>query len=152
MSAAAHQAGGGSQAAGGLGGLVPGARRGSPCGQPHRTIGMPMESADNPFHEMCVAHEQGDVGAIRRLLGAHPELEEADEHSTWLHGAAEAGQPGVIDFWLDRGWDVNRNLHTSKADGESTPLHYAKDAATTRHLLSRGARVNAWSRYAGTPL
>jgi hypothetical protein len=58
----------------------------------------------------------------------------------------------LIDFWLDRGWDVNHNLHTSKSDGEATPLHYAKDAATTRHLLKRGARVNAWCRFAGTPL
>ena len=72
-------------------------------------------------------------------------------HSTWLHRAAEAGHAGVIDFWLGRGWDVNRNLHESKSDGELTPLHHTKDAATTHHLLSR-ARVNAWSRYGGTPL
>lgn len=115
---------------------------------------MPRTALDDAFTAMCHAHSAGDVDAIRRLLDAHPELEEMDEHSTWLHRAAEAGQPEVIDFWLERGWDVNRNVSRSKSksDGESTPLHKAKDAATTRHLLSRGARVNAWSRYGGTPL
>jgi hypothetical protein len=111
-----------------------------------------MNSPDNPFAAMCQAHASGDADAVRRLLDAHPELEEADRHLTWLHRAAEAGQPGVIDFWLARGWDVNRNVHKSKADGEKTPLHYAKDGPTARHLLARGARVNAWARYGGTPL
>jgi uncharacterized protein len=111
-----------------------------------------MKSLDDQFAAMCQAHSRGDVDTIRKLVDKHPELEEMDEDSTWLHRAAEAGHAGVIDFWLDHGWDVNRNLHESKSEGEATPLHYAKDAATTRHLLSRGARVNAWSRYAGTPL
>src|SRR5262249_47362698 len=113
-----------------------------------------MESSDDQFAAMCAAHTRGDVDAIRKLLEARPELEEMDEHSTWLHRAAEAGQAGVIDFWLGRGWNVNRSRHESRAEGEgeATPLHYARDAATTRHLLSRGARVNAWSRYGGTPL
>ena len=111
-----------------------------------------MKSLDNEYAAMCAAHARGDVDAIRELVDAHPELEEMKRHSTWLHRAAEAGHAGVIDFWLGRGWDVNRNLHESKSDGELTPLHHTKDAATTRHLLSRGARVNAWSRYGGTPL
>ena len=101
---------------------------------------------------MCHAHSQGDVETVRRLLEAAPQLEAMNPHSSWLHRAAEAGQVRVIDLWLERGWDINRNLHESKSDGESTPLHFAKDAATTRHLLSRGARINAWSRYGGTPL
>ena len=111
-----------------------------------------MKSLDAQFAAMCKANAGGDVAAVRTLLDAHPELEEMDEHSTWLHRAAEAGQIAVIDFWLDRGWDVNRNVHESKSDGLSTPLHDAKDAATARHLVSRGALVNAWDRYAGTPL
>jgi hypothetical protein len=85
-----------------------------------------MKSLDEPFVAMCDAHSRGDESAIRELLDAHPELEEMDEHSTWLHRAAEAGHPNVIDFWLGYGWDVNRNLYTSRSDGEATPLHYAK--------------------------
>jgi len=111
-----------------------------------------MKSLDKQYAAMCQAHARGDVDAIRKLLDAHPELEEMDEHLTWLHRAAEDGQIGVVDFWLDRGWDVNRNLYTSKSDGVATPLHYAKDVAMTRHLLSRGADINAWTRYGGTPL
>jgi len=111
-----------------------------------------MKPIDEAVAAMCEAHEQGDVDAVKELLAAWPTIERMPPDSTWLHRAAEAGQIGLIDFWLDRGWDVNYNQHTSKSDGESTPLHSAKDAATTRHLLARGARVNAWCRYAGTPL
>jgi hypothetical protein len=112
-----------------------------------------MKPIDDDVPALCRAHERGDVAAVRKLVEARPELERLAPDSTWLHRAAEAGQPAVIDFWLDRGWDVNLNLYEgSKSDGEATPLHYAKDAATTRHLLARGARVNVWSRYNGTPL
>jgi hypothetical protein len=111
-----------------------------------------MNPPDDQYAAMCKAHADGDVDAIRNLLATHPALEDMNEHSTWIHRAAEAGHPAVIDFWLDRGWDVNRSLSTSKSDGLSTPLHYARDADTTRHLLARGAQVNAWARYGGTPL
>jgi ankyrin repeat protein len=107
---------------------------------------------DEAVVAMSQAHESGDVATARDLLATRPDLERLAPDSTWLHRAAEAGQVALIDFWLGRGWDVNHNLYDSKSDGEATPLHDAKDAATTRHLLSRGARVNAWSRYAGTPL
>jgi hypothetical protein len=111
-----------------------------------------MKSLDDEYAAMCKAHKTGDVDAIRKLMAAHPELEDMDEHLTWLHRAAEAGHINVVNFWLDRGWDVNHNLYTSKSDGRATPLHYAKYVAMTLHLLSRGADINAWTRYGGTPL
>src|SRR5262245_26622021 len=111
-----------------------------------------MKALDAQYAAMCQAHQHGDVDAIRKLLEADPELEEMDEHLTWLHRAAEAGHVGVVDFWLDRGWDVNLNLYTAKGDGVATPLDHAKDVAMTRHLLWRGASVNVWTRYGGTPL
>ncbi len=111
-----------------------------------------MKPIDEAVVAMSEAHANGDVDAVRELLAAWPKIERLAPDSTWLHRAAEAGQAGLIDFWLDRGWDVNHNQNTAKSEGESTPLHFAKDAATTRHLLKRGARVNAWCRFAGTPL
>jgi hypothetical protein len=62
-----------------------------------------MSSLDTQFAAMCKAHANGDVATIRSLMTAHPELEDMDEHSTWLHRAAEAGQIAVIDLWLERG-------------------------------------------------
>jgi len=106
---------------------------------------------------MYEAHERGDVDAVRKLLEAHPELEEMgpdDDMVTWLHVAAEKGQIALADFWLGRGYDVNLNLRrvSEEKDGLATPLHFAKDAAMTRYLISRGAMVNACNRCAGTAL
>src|SRR5258708_30218659 len=106
---------------------------------------------------MYEAHERGDVDAVRKLLDAHPELEEMgpdDDMETWLHVAAEKGHIAVAEFWLGRGYDVNRNLRraSQEKDGLITPLHMAKDAATTRYLLSRAASINACKRLARTPL
>jgi ankyrin repeat protein len=113
--------------------------------------------APDEYLAMYEAHERGDADAVRNLLEAHPELEEMgpdDDMVTWLHVAAEKGQIGVAEYWLGRGYDVNRNLRrvSQEMDGLMTPLHMAKDAATTRYFLSRGASVNACARYAGTPL
>ena len=49
---------------------------------------------------------------------------------------------------------MNLNLRgvSQKKDGLVTPLHFAKDAAMTRYLISRGAIVNACNRCAGTAL
>jgi ankyrin repeat protein len=106
---------------------------------------------------MYDAHEHGDVDAVRKLLDAHPELEEMgpdDDMETWLHVAAEKGHIAVAEFWLGRGYDVNVNLRrvSREKDGLITPLYFAKDAAMTRYLLSRGALVNACGRDEGTPL
>lgn len=106
---------------------------------------------------MYEAHERGDVDGVRKLLEAHPELEEMgpdDDIETWLHVAAEKGQIALAEFWLGRGYDVNLNLRRISQDkhGLTTPLHFAKDAAMTRFLITRGALVNACSRYGGTPL
>lgn len=105
---------------------------------------------------MCAAHSRGDVAAIRELLEKYPALEKMgpdDNHIPWLHWAAQHGQTGVVEFWLQRGWDVNLSMGgNSRTDGIYTALHAAKDAATTRYLLSQGADVNACCRGPGTPL
>lgn len=105
---------------------------------------------------MCDAHRRGDLEAVRKLLEAHPELEKMgpdDNHTPWLHWAAEHGQIAIVEYWLDRGCDVNLNpAGASKEEGLFTALHVAKDAATTRYLLTRGALVNACHCDLGTPL
>ncbi len=112
-----------------------------------------MDSIDQDVIAMSLAHENGDLATVRRLIESRPELESAAPDETWLHRAAGSGQIAIVDYWLERGCDVNLNLYEgNKKDGVSTPLHHAKDAATCRHLLSCGARVNDWCRYGGTPL
>jgi ankyrin repeat protein len=112
-----------------------------------------MKSVDEDVVSMCRAHEGGDVETVRNLLNARPELEHMAPDSTWLHRASKAGHIGLVDFWLERGWDINCDMSgSSKADGLLTPLHVAKDAAMTRHLVSRGALIDAWNRWSGTPL
>ena len=113
--------------------------------------------APDEYVAMYDAHERGDVDAVRKLLDAHPELEEMgpdDDMQTWLHVAAEKGHIPLAEFWLGRGYDVNLNLRglSLEKDGLNTPLHFAKDAAMTRYLLSLGASVNACERVVGTPL
>lgn len=113
--------------------------------------------APDEYVAMYDAHERGDVDAVRKLLKAHPELEEMgpdEDTQTWLHVAAEMGHIPLAKFWLGRGCDVNQNLRgfSLKKDGLNAPLHFAKDAAMTRFLLSRGANVNACERVVGTPL
>lgn len=113
--------------------------------------------ARDAYLAMYEAHERGDVDAVRKLLNAHPELEEMgpdDDMQPWLHFAAEMGQIALAEFWLGRGCDVNLNLRgfSPEKEGLITPLHFAKDAAMTLYLLSRGASVNACERVVGTPL
>jgi ankyrin repeat protein len=115
-----------------------------------------VKKVDQNLIAYCSAMVQGDLDTVRKLLEAHPDFELTGPHAnhcTWLHWAAAEGQIRVVEFWLDRGWDVNRNqIGLSQEDGFFTALHAAKDAAMTRYLLSRGALVNACHRLAGTPL
>src|SRR6478735_968391 len=96
--------------------------------------------------DMTQASNSGNLEAVRALLQAHPELEQMKPFyrgTTWLHSAAESGNIDLVEFWLQRGWDVNTNdPGCTPEDGAFIPLHCAKDAAMTRHLLSRGALVN----------
>lgn len=113
--------------------------------------------APDEYLAMYIAHESGDIVAVRRLIDAHPELQDMgpdDDTVTWLHVAAEKGHISLAAFWLERGFDVDSNLRgaSQRNDGLTTPLHFAEDAAMTRFLLSRGASVNAYGRPGGTPL
>jgi hypothetical protein len=115
-----------------------------------------VKKPDPTVPAMCDAICRGDLDAISKLLEAHPELEKMgpdDNHIPWLHWAAQHGQVSIVEFWLERGCDVNLNQRGHpKEEGLFTALHVAKDAATTRYLLSRGALVNACHRDLGTPL
>src|SRR5262245_5750843 len=105
-----------------------------------------MKPIDEDVVSMSRAHERGDVDTVRALLQALPELERLPPSGTWFRRAAAAGSIGLIDFWLAR--MPNGDARTAELD---EALYAAKDAATTRHLLSCGAHVNFWSRN-GTPL
>jgi hypothetical protein len=115
-----------------------------------------VKNTENDVKEMYKAHVRGDLDAVRSLLEARGELEglfPEFNNTTWLHLAAEAGYPHIVDFWLERGWNVNINAPgVPESEGLFTALHMAKDAAMTRHLLKHGASVNACHRDLGTPL
>jgi hypothetical protein len=100
------------------------------------------------------AHSAGDVAGVKHWLAEMPEMESFMPNSgTWIHQAAMDGHVRLIQFWLDRGLKVDQNVPSySKRHGVATPLGYAKNAAVTRFLLKKGAAVNTWSRYGGTPL
>jgi hypothetical protein len=103
---------------------------------------------------MCDAHKAGNVRLVEEILAAHPKLLTVEVHEgTWLHTAANSGSIPLVEFWLAKGFDVNLATpgYTAK-DGLRTPLHSASNAEVTRFLISRGAKVNAWCRYGGTPL
>jgi ankyrin repeat protein len=100
------------------------------------------------------ANRNGKLRLVKQLLRISPQLEQMKlDGTTWLHDAATSGNVKLVEFWLDRGHDVNQNIPGySKTDGLNTPLHHAANTAVTRCLLSHGANINAWSRYGGTPL
>lgn len=100
--------------------------------------------ATDEYVAMYETHERGEVNAVRKLLKAHPELEEIgpdDGTQTWLHVAAKMGHVPLAKFWLGRGYDAKVNLRrfSLEHEGLNTPLHFAKDAAMTRYLLSAGS-------------
>ncbi|MEL7238863.1 MAG: ankyrin repeat domain-containing protein, partial [Planctomycetota bacterium] len=67
--------------------------------------------------------------------------------------AAKAGSLELVRFWLDEGIDVHSNPPDyRKTDGLHTPLHGAIDVASMKLLIERGADLNSWNRWNGTPL
>jgi len=103
---------------------------------------------------MARAHVDDDVAKADLLLTQYPTLATADKHQgSWLHRAAAYGSKNLVDFWLAHGMSIDQNSQNyTKADGSRTPLHAAVNATMTRLLLSRGASINVWTRYGGTPL
>ena len=112
---------------------------------------------DHPIHE---AAEAGDLGRVRELLDAEPELVHRTDRAggTPLHRAVATSQRDVIALLLDRGADI----HAVHAAGPGSEKGYAAaglqpidlalwtgpfwglrgDTETARYLLTRGAEYD----------
>ena len=112
---------------------------------------------DHPIHE---AAEAGDLGRVRELLDAEPELVRRTDRAggTPLHRAVATSQRDVIALLLDRGADI----HAVHAAGPGSEKGYAAaglqpidlalwtgpfwgvrgDTETARYLLTRGAEYD----------
>jgi ankyrin repeat protein len=107
---------------------------------------------DPTFRAAMAAVEQGDIGCLRQLVSAQPQLlamtDDEDHSSTLLHAAAGGAHPQVVRALLDLGADVDAMTWT-------TPLSVAACYGRTenaRLLLDAGATVAARSRLGTTPL
>ena len=83
------------------------------------------------------AHAAGDLAAVKRLLAKMPAIESVQPNAgTWIHQAAQHGQPRLIQIWLDRGLKVDQNVPGyGTRDGLATPLTYARNDQVVRFLL-----------------
>jgi hypothetical protein len=107
---------------------------------------------DNDAGAMGEAHARGDVEAVARLLDVRPDLEMAADRP-WLCWAVKSGHISLVEFWLERGWNIEGNKPgVYENEGVYNLLFMANDAAMTRFLLSRGASINFCSPECGTPL
>ncbi len=93
-----------------------------------------------PLHQ---AAEDGDAGAVKRLLaaGADPRAATTLGHVTPIAVAATSGEAAIVKLLLDAGADAN----ATTADG-TTPLMLAAASGSTetvKLLLDHGAAVNA---------
>ena len=102
-----------------------------------------------PLH---AAAQQGDVDAVRRLLGEGADVDSRDQHGiTALHRSVGMGQTAVVKALLEAGADVN----AEEPGGGRRPLHAAAvrgQAEAAALLLKAGAEVNAKTKDGATPL
>jgi ankyrin repeat protein len=101
------------------------------------------------------AAKAGDVGKVREMLAAYPDLvharEEGGERWTALHMAAEHGHLPVVRTLIAMGADVNADKYNTLG----IPLHCASwwgHTEVVRALLAAGSNVNAPSWDRRTPL
>ncbi len=111
-------------------------------------------AADDPIAVYATtAVQAGDLAALERLIGAHPELVTArigdeDCSRTLLHAATDwpgnfPNDPAIVALLVRAGADVNARFHGGHAE---TPLHWAassNDVAVLDALLDAGADIEA---------
>ena len=107
---------------------------------------------DPTFRAALDALERGDIGRLRELVGAQPQLlamtDDEDHSSTLLHAAAGGVHPEAVRALLELG-------ATADAMTWTTPLGVAAcygRSENARILLAAGAAVDARSRLGTTPL
>ncbi len=74
-------------------------------------------------------------------------IHDIDENKqTALHYACQQGHRDIITLLIEHGAQVNAGGYHN-----ATPLHQAKDTATTKLLLRHGAQINPYDAYGSTP-
>ncbi len=102
-------------------------------------------AAANAAGRMVGACFEGDLEAVRELLGEDPSLSRTrfDElESTPLHVSAHRGHGGIVALLLEHGADPNAREGCSG----TTPLHWAAESGqvgVAEELLARGAALDA---------
>src|SRR5262245_21266003 len=98
------------------------------------------------------AIKAGDVGEVRRLLTAHPDLlDETPVFGTWLDLAAEADNVAMVAMLVEEfAFDVNAPGEDSRGPLREAASHGCLNVALW--LLEHGAKVNAGGGDACTPL
>jgi ankyrin repeat protein len=108
---------------------------------------------------VATAIRDRDIGALRRLLDASPELVHAGDRKTNqpIHWGTMTRQLDMIDELLARGanidaerFDAARPIHLTNGDYDfrgwrDVPRGATKPAEVYQHLLRRGAFVDVWT-------
>lgn len=111
-----------------------------------------------PGDRFYTAAWDGEVGVLREILDAHPDLLNAQNADGWtaLHIAAFAGQAAAVRFLLDAGADLHATSHNEMAN---TALHGAiagwrsgRRTGMAALLLDHGADANSPDARGNTPL
>ena len=103
-------------------------------------------SYGTPLHK-AAASGSLEIAALLINNGAEVNNGNRDNDFFPLHKAAAAGQSQMIDFLIAEGAEVN--IKTKRGE---TPLHLTANRDTAERLISRGADINAYSEFCGTPI
>lgn len=109
----------------------------------NKGVNLNETSGPEDLTPLMAASRQGDVGAVKDLIGAGANVNVQNEYGdTALTWAAGKCRPAVIQILIDNGADVNAQ---NKEFG-STPLMFATDCddvASIKALLAKGANPNS---------
>jgi cyclase len=103
--------------------------------------------------ELTTAVRAGDLAKVRELVERNPQIVNSPNANgeTILFGAIASRHPGIIEYLITKGADINvqNNFHMA-------PLHIACARGLSleiiKLLVERGADINAVSKYQGRPL